>query len=231
MSGDGKKPKAGGALTIAGCVVSAGWIAFMGVFAWHRWAAIATMAPNEVGDFLAGVFAPLAFLWLVLGFFQQGRELQHSGEALWLQGQELRNSVEQQRELVNVTREQMILETDRLRQEAVRARALAQPKLDLTLGGWIGSGRGRNQTFFLTNHGQDCTRLRLAFNIDWPPIEQPRLSRGERVTFGVEVYPAMPPMLVNITYLDGLQEPGEMRFSVSFEGDDPSISWEPAQEA
>lgn len=30
---------------------------------------------NEVGDFLAGVFAPLAFFWLVIGFFQQKKEL------------------------------------------------------------------------------------------------------------------------------------------------------------
>lgn len=30
---------------------------------------------NTLGDFLAGIFSPLAFLWLVLGFYQQKREL------------------------------------------------------------------------------------------------------------------------------------------------------------
>ena len=30
---------------------------------------------NEIGDFMAGVFAPLALLWVVLGYFQQGKEL------------------------------------------------------------------------------------------------------------------------------------------------------------
>jgi len=64
------------------------------------------MKPDEFATFLAGVFGPLAFLWLVLGFFQQGAELRHSADALWLQGQELQNSVEQQRNLVEVTREQ-----------------------------------------------------------------------------------------------------------------------------
>ena len=43
---------------------------------------------NEAGDFWAGMAAPLAFYWLVLGFFQQGRELN-------LQVQEMRLSVEQ----------------------------------------------------------------------------------------------------------------------------------------
>ncbi|UST97310.1 hypothetical protein [Pseudomonas siliginis] len=51
---------------------------------------------NELGDFLAGVFGPVAFLWLVLGFLQQGRELKLSSDALRLQADELKNSVEQQ---------------------------------------------------------------------------------------------------------------------------------------
>ncbi len=32
---------------------------------------------NEVGDFLAGVAAPLAFLWLLVGYFQQSREIRN----------------------------------------------------------------------------------------------------------------------------------------------------------
>lgn len=51
---------------------------------------------NELGDFLAGAFGPVAFLWLVLGFLQQGRELKLSSDALRLQAEELKNSVEQQ---------------------------------------------------------------------------------------------------------------------------------------
>ncbi|WP_460103902.1 hypothetical protein [Pseudomonas sp. H1_D04] len=51
---------------------------------------------NELGDFLAGAFGPVAFLWLVLGFLQQGRELKLSSDALRLQADELKKSVEQQ---------------------------------------------------------------------------------------------------------------------------------------
>lgn len=42
---------------------------------------------NEWGDLLAGLFAPLAFLWLVVGYFLQKRELN-------LQIEELRKSVD-----------------------------------------------------------------------------------------------------------------------------------------
>ncbi|PNA03567.1 MULTISPECIES: hypothetical protein [unclassified Pseudomonas] len=67
---------------------------------------------NEIGDLAAGVFGPVAFLWLVLGYIQQGRELKLSSAALQLQAQELKNSVEQQKELVAISREQVNTELE-----------------------------------------------------------------------------------------------------------------------
>ena len=54
---------------------------------------------NELGDFLGGVSSPLAFLWLVLGFFQQGREIRLSSQALHLQAKEMKRSVDEHRRL------------------------------------------------------------------------------------------------------------------------------------
>ncbi len=50
---------------------------------------ILKLKPNEHGDFAAGFFAPMAFLWLVLGYLQQGEELQQNTAALRRQGDEL----------------------------------------------------------------------------------------------------------------------------------------------
>jgi len=86
-----------------------------------------TMSLNEVGDFLAGVFGPLAIFWLILGFFQQGKELQQSTTALELQAKELNNSVRQQKELVEVSRQQMDVEIESLKYERQRQFKLAQP--------------------------------------------------------------------------------------------------------
>lgn len=55
---------------------------------------------NEKGDFLAGIFSPLAFLWLVYGYLQQGQELKQNTEALRLQAIELGKNVEAQNEIV-----------------------------------------------------------------------------------------------------------------------------------
>lgn len=71
------------------------------------------MSPNEVGDLLAGVAGPVAFIWLVYGYFlqgiaikQQAEELSQNTHALHLQEEalraqvdELRNSVAHQHEI------------------------------------------------------------------------------------------------------------------------------------
>lgn len=63
---------------------------------------------NAKGDFLAGVFAPLAFLWLVFGYYQQGRELKLNTKALELQASELKNAVEEQRNLIKIHQEELL---------------------------------------------------------------------------------------------------------------------------
>ena len=59
----------------------------------------ANLRLNELGDFLGGVSSPLAFLWLVLGFFQQSREIRLSNKALHLQAREMRRSVDEHRRI------------------------------------------------------------------------------------------------------------------------------------
>ena len=67
------------------------------------------MKPNEWGDFFAGTFAPLAFLWLVFGYRQQGEELKQNTKAIELQALELHKSVEQQKKLVEATKQEFDL--------------------------------------------------------------------------------------------------------------------------
>ncbi len=51
------------------------------------------MSPNEWGDFLAGLTAPMAFLWLIIGYMLQKQELRLSTEALGEQQVELARQV------------------------------------------------------------------------------------------------------------------------------------------
>jgi hypothetical protein len=90
-------------------VVTALWLSLAVWWTFYRpsesWV-IPAMDPNAWGDWAAGTFAPLAFLWLVVGYFQQGDELRESSRALHLQEkalqlqvQELKESVAQQTQL------------------------------------------------------------------------------------------------------------------------------------
>ena len=90
------------------------------VFFGARLSQLCDMPLNEVGDFLAGIFGPLAIFWLVLGFFQQGIELRQNTKALELQAEELKHSVEQQRELVEVSKKQFDADFESLRYERTR---------------------------------------------------------------------------------------------------------------
>lgn len=96
----------GAALTLA-------YVAVVLPIIWGRVDTLLTMPLNEVGDFLAGAFGPLAILWLVLGFLQQGEELRQNTKALEFQGDELKLSTEallmQAEELKNSVEQQSIM--------------------------------------------------------------------------------------------------------------------------
>lgn len=94
-------------------IASTCYLLAFGLLVSGRWSELIRLDLNELGDLLAGIFSPLAFLWLVGGYMQQGEELRLNTEALQLQANELKNSVEQQAEMVHVAREQLEAERDR----------------------------------------------------------------------------------------------------------------------
>ncbi|ENX48775.1 MULTISPECIES: hypothetical protein [Acinetobacter] len=82
---------------------------------------------NAKGDFLAGIFAPLAFLWLVYGYYQQGQELKQNTEALRLQAEELKNSVEQQIQQFDLSSQQFAIFKEKEELEIARINNDALP--------------------------------------------------------------------------------------------------------
>lgn len=64
---------------------------------------------NKLGDFLAGIFSPVAFFWLIYGYFQQGKQLEQNTKALEqqekalkLQIDEMKEGVKQQRKFADI---------------------------------------------------------------------------------------------------------------------------------
>ena len=86
-------------LPMIGLALSAIYVAGVTIYLVLQGQNPADLRLNELGDFIGGVSSPLAFLWLVLGFFQQSREIRLSNKALHLQAREMRRSVDEHRRI------------------------------------------------------------------------------------------------------------------------------------
>jgi hypothetical protein len=117
-----------------GLCITGSWMLGIASLLWFQRGQLAGMTPNAWGDFFAGASAPLAFLWLVLGYLQQGEELRQSTEALRLQAEELKNSVEQQRALVEVSRLQVEREMHAAQEERKAQDEEIRPVFEIVQG-------------------------------------------------------------------------------------------------
>ena len=83
-----KEPKDHSKRTRWGLIVSGLWVGLSVVLAFT--VGDGQLKLNELGDFIAGMIAPLAFLWLIIGYFQQGEEIRANTEELERQEQVMR---------------------------------------------------------------------------------------------------------------------------------------------
>lgn len=169
-----------------GVSVSTGWIVVSLTVLWLTRTKLPEMDPNEWGDYLAGMFSPLALLWLVLGYLQQGEELKLNTEALRLQAEELRNSVEQQRQLVEVSRLQVESERAALLYERELHENVNRPRFNVSGGGGAFRGDGQcSYAVLVTNIGPSSTQI--VIDVIEPTgnsqtlHEAPLFARGDRV--------------------------------------------------
>ncbi|WP_342236814.1 hypothetical protein [Inquilinus sp. OTU3971] len=151
-------------ILIAGLCLSAVW-ATMGVWVFARFG-FAEDGPhlNDIGDFLAGMFAPLAFIWLVVGYFLQGAELALNTRALALQVQEMQESVRQQSQQAAAM----------VRSEAHSRRDVVMRVIDFHLD-------------LLSSYACDLWRLASDVGPDTPTVVWDRYSKGDRDVFFVNL--------------------------------------------
>ena len=70
------------------------WISLFILLLVLKWDDALKLSLNEWGDFLAGATAPIAFLWLIIGYWLQRNELSMNTKALQTQQEELAKQVE-----------------------------------------------------------------------------------------------------------------------------------------
>lgn len=191
-----------------GVIASFVWIVAAGLLAWLRQADLWAMELNEWGDFFAGVFAPLAFLWLVLGYLQQGEELR-------MQAAELNASVKQQRALVEVARNEF---------QARKSAAL--PHFRVNPDGHLTVGQARHYRFKLLNYGATVSRVRVRMYDARSQLigdaEIPLFTGQGQLEFSLEVPRTDDNRSISleIGYLDAMGHEGHAAFSGGFDPGD-----------
>lgn len=215
--------KPGVRLTAIGVAVTVVYLITLAGLAYWKGSSIAALSPNEFGDMLGGSFAPLAFLWLVLGFFQQGHELRQNVIALRLQGEELRNSVEQQRALVEATREQIEFEREALNVQKEEHERLSRPyfRLDTYISNSMKLKRFRVGA---ENQGADCTSVSMSLFDKEFAVASAReeiLMKGKRIVVE-NAYERSEPIDLNgnyviMEYVDKRNQIGRQKFVIKAE--------------
>jgi hypothetical protein len=133
----------------------------LAIYAYVQRGPVLKMTPNELGDALAGAASPLAFLWLVLGYLQQGEELRQNTEALRLQAAELKASVEQQTKLAATSQLQFETYKDQLKQ----ADEALYPRFVLRMHKADQHGGNKHFKIEVRNVGAKCSALTAT--LDW----------------------------------------------------------------
>lgn len=118
---------------------------------------------NEVGDFLAGVFTPLAFGWLVYGYLLQSKELRL------------------QREELALTRRQFGEQTELLREQVTADHQHSMPHLTLRV-----AACGNDWDWIVENKGGNAKSIELLNNDNRQTVNKSNsLARGESFRFTV----------------------------------------------
>jgi hypothetical protein len=224
-------------------------VAYLGFWGWIlfpiKWQRLRDMDLNAIGDFLAGGFAPLAFLWLVLGFFQQRVELAQNTKALELQVKELSQAAEHAGALVEVARSELQLRLEEMQEEkrskGVRAQVMErrraeihkrslQPRFDFDNNY---EQQGRSVRLVMMNRGHNCADVEVSI----PENDVVHLQReftmdllrsesGLKLEFAVLNRNGTAPMKVTYVDLEGDQH--EAEFIVSLLAGQLTVTKSPA---
>ena len=213
------------ALLFVGLVITATYTAVLGYFVMPNASSLGALPLNELGDFLAGAFGPLALFWLILGFVQQGIELKQNTKALELQAVELRNSVQQQEALVNVTREQAQAQIAAFKHEQELLRKEQLPLFVIERSGAIHNSLRSRHSFYLKNVGNHVTDVQVSTNLEVNELQPDRFEsfmRGDSQRIEMEIEPESrvpsDPEL-SITYTNSFGVVGSARFSITFKSE------------
>ena len=170
------------------------------------------MSLNEWGDFVAGAAAPLALLWLVIGYYQHGEELKLNTMALEAQQRELHQQVKETKQLVETARRDL-----EYRQE-IDAKKIS-PRFEYERTNKYSDGLG----IIIKNVGAEVFNVRIIYH-GYHEAHTPTKDSMERndemeLTLTSKGDAPIFPIKLSIAYVDEHGNEHEYGYDISDEGD------------
>ena len=147
-----------------GWILTGVWSVVVATVVWFRRGDFGVMELNNWGDFLAGTSAPLALLWVVVGYYQQGEELCLSREELALQRQEIARLADSSAEQTKALARQAEAAEKSAQMNKEDEERAARPQL-YWHGAGSGSGRG-GEYVDIRNRGGEVYEVKLQYTGD-----------------------------------------------------------------
>ncbi len=132
---------------------------------------------NEWGDLIAGVSAALAFVWILVGYWQQNEELR-------IQVEELKQSVEAQQKQATATEESLEIAKARIRREANERREGSTPRVRFA-GTQTSVEWAAVTVDNLTREQVECSVAVVDGSITLPPHKGKGIRKGTPVEFPI----------------------------------------------
>ena len=209
--------------TTSGVIGTVAWLVLAALLTLSRRSEWTSMSLDKWGEFFAGIVAPVVFLWLILGYLQQGEEVRSNTETLRLQQQALQQQVEGTAALVRNSEQQAKAAVERLEFERSKyERLLAQKKLSIqpVFAHMDVGGRDGNYGFRYKNTGGRAKHLTVVTVEPFCEIglvPQDLIEAGGVGTIHVSGITGFPTRLT-ITYIDENNEEGRMQLEIPEQG-------------
>lgn len=187
----------------AGWVLTLVWLTItISIWIFTRDATGFNGTPNEIGDFIAGMFAPLAFVWIVVAALVQSQELraqqfelQQNGKSLQMQAAELKNTVSE----MKTQTEQLKRSTD-AQIRTVLASELNAARIRLCDALLIDSTK-IEATFFRQDNYSKCRKLSFHSDANFYAELSKLASESNFFTFFTKYEETLQRMNINISTL------------------------------
>lgn len=184
-----------------------------------RWEEMIKLDLNALGDFAAGVFGPLAFTWLVVGYVQQGKSIKKNAE-------DLNDSVAELKRQADTARDRLDFEREGRQQQFTIRKKRLRPIFRVKVLGYDFENQTRQITFEVTNSGSDVRGVKFSVEDEgqvYPVFQTDSFNSGT-----TQAHRAAWPILTNrdmhnkkidfvfeASYLDADFDAGSVRFGSS----------------